>query len=116
MFNNKKNATAFVRTSCIASLPLLIAGCFEDIQYKYDIPQNQSDCAGGMTFRSGGSGIVDRDGGSGIRDRDGNEVTSYCEEAACPSNNFSSAPPIIDWHLTKGDFVVANRICLPWSQ
>ncbi len=91
---------------------LVIDGC-RDVEYTYDVPEGPAECPAGMTFRDGGSSIRDRDGGSAIRDRDDNEVSAYCEEADCPSPGvWSSDPAVIDWHLDKGDFVIANRVCI----
>lgn len=90
---------------------LLLSSC-RDIEYKYDVPAAQADCPSGMTHRSGGAAIRDRSGGAAIRDRSGNDVSAYCEEAECPGGNWSADPADIDWHLTKGEMVIANRTCL----
>lgn len=97
-----------------AILPVLVLGvsACSDIRYEYDIPESQQECPAGMTFRSGGSVIKDRSGGSVIKDRDAQPVRSYCEEADCPGGNWSQEAPLMDWHLDKGDYVVANRTCL----
>ena len=98
-------------------LPFLLFGlsACKDIRYEYNIPE-AGDCPAGMNYRSGGSRIVDRSGGSRIVDRSGNEIDTYCEEAECPGDAWSTEPPIIDWHVDKGvdkgDYVVANRVCL----
>lgn len=107
---NNKNA----KHASLTILPVLLLGisACEDVSYEYDIPQSQAQCPGGTTFRSGGSAIIDRSGGSSIRDRHANPVTSYCEEAECPGGNWSTVSPEMDWHLTKGKYVVANRTCL----
>lgn len=95
-------------------LPFLLLGmsACKDIRYEYNVPEANEDCPSGMNFRSGGSRIVDRSGGSRIVDRNGNEIGSYCEEAECPGGVWSTEPPIIDWHVDKGEYVVANRVCL----
>jgi hypothetical protein len=110
---DKKNngRRAISKTVIVCLLPLSLIGCM-DVEYRYDVPVTQADCETGMIFRSGGSAIVDRSGGSAIRDRDGNTVDAFCEEADCPGGSWSSEPPEIDWHLTKGDRVIANRTCL----
>ena len=89
-----------------------LSGCQRDVEYRYDVPTQQAQCPTGMTHRDGGPGIVDRDGGAGIVDRDGDTVSAFCEEAVCPGGNWSTDPAIIDWHLSKGVYVVANRVCL----
>lgn len=109
--NNNKRLGLVILMPLISILTFGLSGC-ADIEYKYNVPENQTDCSGGMIFRDGGAGIVDRDGGANIRDRDGDEVKKFCEEADCPGGNWSTDPPIIDWHLTKGENVIANRRCL----
>lgn len=110
MNNNK--TLGLIRNAPLAFLLIFgISGC-ADIEYKYNVPEEAGDCPSGMIYRDGGSSIVDRDGGASIRDRDGNDVTQYCEEADCPGGNWSTDPPVIDWHLNKGDKVIANRKCL----
>ena len=102
-------------TGKLVLLPFLLLGvsACTDVRYEYNVPESQPDCEkNGMTFRSGGSRIVDRSGGSRIKDRNGQEVVSYCEEAECPGGNWSTEPPVMDWHLDKGEYVVANRVCL----
>lgn len=98
----------------LALLPFLLLGlsACKDIRYEYNVPRAADDCPAGMNYRSGGSRIVDRSGGSRIVDRDGNEIDTYCEEAECPGGAWSTEPPVIDWHVNKGDYVVANRVCL----
>lgn len=91
---------------------LVLGGC-NDIEYKYDIPQNASDCPTDMTLRSGGSGIVDRSGGSGIVDRDGDSVSSYCFKPNCPGDVYDNTVPAeISWHREAHATVVATRTCL----
>lgn len=111
MQNRKTN---FRAAATVVLLPLLLLGmsACTDVKYDYNVPESQSDCPGDMTFRSGGSTIVDRSGGSRIVDRDGNEVGSYCEEAECPGDNWSTEAPEMDWHLDEHGYVVANRVCL----
>jgi hypothetical protein len=107
-----QNKKLFARTPLML-LPFLLlgmSGC-KDIRYEYNVPE-AGDCPAGMNHRSGGSRIVDRSGGSRIVDREGNEIDTYCEEAECPGGAWSTEPPIIDWHVNKGDYLVANRICL----
>jgi hypothetical protein len=110
--HNKKRK--FCATGNMILLPCLLLGmsACTDVKYDYNVPESQSDCPSGMNFRSGGSRIVDRDGGSRIKDRNGQEVSSYCEEAECPGDNWSTEPPEIDWHLDEHGYVVANRVCL----
>lgn len=110
--HNKKRT--FCVTGKIVLLPFLLLGlsACSDVRYDYNIPKSQTDCPSGMTFRSGGTTIVDRSGGTRIVDRNGQEVGSYCEEAECPGGNWSTEPPEMDWHLDKGKHVVANRVCL----
>ena len=96
----------------LSVLVIALTGCM-DVEYKYDVPRGQDDCPAGMDFRDGGSSIRDRDGGSNIRDRDGDTVSAYCEEADCPTGGtWSSDPAVIDWHLNKGEHVIANRKCI----
>ena len=109
--NNNRKLSLVLTASAISILAFGLSGC-ADIEYKYDIPDGPAQCEGSMIYRDGGSNIVDRDNGANIRDRDGNEVDAYCEEADCPGGNWSADPPVIDWHLTKGKYVVANRKCL----
>ena len=101
-------------TATVVLLPFLLLGmsACTDVRYDYNVPESPSDCPSGMNFRSGGTTIIDRSGGTTIKDRNGNDVGSYCEEAECPGDNWSTEPPEMDWHLDKGDYVVANRVCL----
>ena len=110
----KKNETKIDVISKTAGLTVLLlgmSGCM-DVKYTYKIPESQSDCPTNMIYRDGGASIVDRDNGTSIRDRDGNEVKAYCEEVDCPSGNWAAIPPEMEWHLDKGDNVIANRTCL----
>ena len=109
--NNKKTKFATITTiSTLLGVCLGMGGCM-DVEYKYDVPKSQTDCPSGMNYRSGGSNIKDRSGGSNIKDRSGNTVDAYCEENPCPSGVWEG-DPVMDWHLTKGKFVVANRVCV----
>jgi len=110
MTSNQKiirRSLAMITTICFM---FMLAGC-TDIEYKYNIPK-EGDCPADTTLRDDGTGIVDRDDGTGIVDRDGGFVSAYCEEAECPSGEWKDDPAIIDWHQNKGDYVIANRICL----
>jgi hypothetical protein len=107
-----QNGKLFARGE-VMLLPFLLlgmSGC-KDIRYEYNVPE-AADCPAGMNHRSGGSRIVDRSGGSRIVDREGNEIDTYCEEAECPGGAWSTEPPIIDWHVNKGEYLIANRVCL----
>ena len=109
------DTTAMVRSvsfaAALASV-LLLGGCYQ-VEYKYNVPKDDTDCPSGMDHRSGGSGIVDRSGGSGIVDRDGDDVTDYCYTPNCPGGNYDNTVPAeIDWHQDSHSKVVAERTCL----
>lgn len=94
----------------------------KDIEFGWNIPNSQADCAAGTIFKDavpggpdldGGPGIRDRDGGPGIRDRDGNFVTKYCLQP-CVGDEVEAGPPIIDIH-NSDEYVEAARRCEPGS-
>lgn len=100
-----------LRTAVIVTILASMSGCAYDIEYKYDIPEDSSDCPGDTDFRSGGSSIRDRSGGSSIRDRNGGEVTAYCEAQLCPGGVSGTGEPIVVWHLDENRAVVARKTC-----
>lgn len=100
-----------LRVLSVAATAVLATAC-HDVEYDYNIPENDADCPDGMTYRSSGSGIVDRSSGAGIVDRNDDSVTSYCYVDNCSGSYDDSVAATIEWHKDDHEVVVANRRCL----
>ena len=105
----------FFSRACIIALAAvagLASGCAYDIEYKYDIPDEPSDCPADTEYRSGGASVRERSGGANVRERNGGDVNAYCEAVLCPGGETpGEGEPIIVWHLDEHRMIVARKTC-----
>lgn len=106
-----KDIYSHLRTMLIAAFLTSVSGC-ADIVYKYNIPDDASDCPTDTIYRSGGANIRDRSGGANIRERNGGTVNAYCEAILCPGGETPGGDePVIVWHLDDHKKIVARKTC-----
>jgi len=100
------------RALFMAAFLASLSGC-ADIIYKYDIPDEASDCPSDTIYRSGGANVRDRSGGANVRDRNGGEVDAYCEAILCPGGETPGGDeePVMIWHLDEHGQIVARKTC-----